>query len=86
MKELRENTRALRQNTEALKAVADVLDRSRNLEKRRRSIKAACPYTEQQLLAFKRQDLVMLASQLGVKDTSVGQAVLVARVLEAQEG
>ncbi len=83
-RDIKENTRALRENTRALEAVTDVLDRSRNLDKRRRSILSGAPYTEAQLYQFKRQDLVMLAAQLGVRDTSVPQAALVAKVLGAQ--
>jgi hypothetical protein len=83
-KALKENTKALKQNTEVLRVLSSDKDKKTNLEKRRMEIKAGGPYSEEDLLAFKRPDLVMLAAQLGVTNTSIPQRKLVDAVLAAQ--
>ncbi len=83
-KAIKENTRALRDNTDALRRLAADQDKEAARDRRRADLLSGVPYSEERLLELKRQDLVMLAARLGVKNTSVPQARLVAAVLEAQ--
>jgi len=83
---------AIERNTSALNRVADLLTRwlgkedkeTRRVE-RRRQLLDGIPYTEAALLQFKRPDLVMLARQLDIVNTSRPQRQLVAAVLDAQQ-
>ena len=82
---LRENTKAVRANTAALAKLTTESDKEMSKTERRKTVMEGVPYTEDQLLAFKRQDLVMLAAQLQVRNTSIPQKKLVKAVLKAQE-
>ena len=81
---LRENTRATRENTKVLRQVVASEDKETQRETRRKQLLAGGPYRRDQLLEWKRPDLVMYAAQLGVRNTSVKQAELVEEVLAAQ--
>lgn len=81
---LRENTKAVRENTALLRKLTASEDKEMQRADRRKLLLQNAPYSEDELLKWKRQDLVMYAAQLGVRNTSVGQDKLVAAVLKAQ--
>lgn len=82
---LRENTEALLENNRLLRRLCKKEDKETHRVSRREQLRRGVPYTRAELLAFKRPDLVMLAAQLGIKDTSRPQIPLVNTVLEVQE-
>jgi DNA topoisomerase VI subunit B len=55
----------------------------RKVQKRKELIEML-PFNSQQLYALKRPELVMLAAQLGIRNTSVPQEQLIEEVLKAQ--
>ncbi len=81
---IRENTKAVKANSTLLSKLVKGEDKEAGRKKRRKELIDGVPYSEKDLLDFKRQDLVMLAAQLGVRNTSVGQAKLICAVLKAQ--
>lgn len=84
--------RLISQNTAALNRVADLLNRWLDREdkelvrqKRRQELLNGVPYAEWQLVCLKRQDLVMLARQLGIINTSQPQRKLIDAIMAQQD-
>jgi len=81
---LGDNTRAVDRNTKIVGKLVSEGDKKASRDARRIELLSRVPYSRQQLKALKRQDLVMLAAGLGVKETSVPQTQLVESVMRVQ--
>lgn len=82
---IRANTRALLENTRILKRFSSKQDRKSDLDERRNRLMANIPYLKSELKQFRRQELVMLAAALGIKNTSVPNARLVDEIYREQK-
>jgi len=82
---IRANTRALLENTKLLKRFTSKQDRKSDLDERRNRLLANIPYLKSELKQFRRQELVMLAAALGVRNTSVPNTRLVEVIFREQK-
>ena len=84
-KAIKELTRVIGQSVPLLREIIRLQNKKANLTARRKEALAGAPYTEAQLIEMLRTELVMVASQLKVGNTSIPKPQLIEAVLDVQD-